>query len=184
MSQFSRGDVVSLSRAQTTKVAILTTPLANGEAYSVTVPIAPGIKTFTYTASLGQTLAQIAAGLLAVLLQQQTVYSVAIDPEQPTEIVFVGPIGETYEVVTTANAGASLVAPAVLAIDHRTGEAIGPIRLLEVTDTLERLREFVTRDRDGNTLVRNQLQGREIGSSNVFDFDSSQVLTVLHREGG
>lgn len=183
MSNFQRGDVVSLSRAQTNKVTVISVPVSPGEIYSVTLPINGTPKLFAYTSSMGQSLSEIADGLVAVLTNEQTNFVATKDPMFPTEVVIFGPLGESFDMSVSTNLTALQVTQSILAIDHRTGEIVGPIRLLEVTDTLERLREFVTRDRDGNTQVKNQLQGREIGSSNVFDFDASQVLTILHTEG-
>jgi hypothetical protein len=180
---FHRGDVVSLSRAQSNRVSILSTPVGPGpEVYSVTLPINGVPIAFEYEAAFGSTLNQIADGLLAVLDNEQTVYSTAIDTT-PWAIVIVGPIGQAFEITTSDNVGIEELFSAWLKVDTRTGRPIGPIRLLEVNSTLERLRVFSTRDRDGNTLMCNLLQGRELDTSDVYDFDASEVLTILHQEG-
>lgn len=182
MSDFHRGDIVSLSRAQSILVSVLIDPQIPDDVYTIALPINGTSTDFSYVGQPGESINDVAAGLLAVLLNEQTVYSAALGAS-PWTIVVVGDLGSSFGVSVTANLQADLVEASVLAVDTRTGLPIGPIRVLDPTDTLERLREYVTRDADGNLLSRNLVRGRELDSSNVFDFDASQILTVIHSEG-
>ena len=180
MPTYSRGDVISFSRAQVSRVSVVQVPPGPGPAtYTVNLPINGVARPFTVQAQPGASLAAIAAGLLAVLLDQQTVYAASLEVD-PTQILLTGPLGATYTVSTTSNMVSLLVQDAVLVVNQQTGEQIGPVRLTEVTDTLNQLRHFWTRlAPDGVLEERLILRGREIGTSNVFDFDSRRVLTVL-----
>lgn len=182
MSSFRRGDVVSLSRAQATLVTVLSTPAGPDEPYSVSLPVNGAPRAFTVLGQPGETLTALAARLEAALLDEQTVYSVAVGAD-PTTILVVGKLGLAFDASSSANVSTALTQSSVLAVEGHSGRPLGPIRVLAPTNTLERLREFWTIDRDRNVLFKNQLQGRELDTSNVFDFDASQVLTVLHREG-
>ena len=181
MSLYRRGDVVSLSRAQATRFSVASVPGAPDTPYTVTLPVNDVGRAFEYLGQPGQTEAEVAAGLLAVLLDQQTVYSAALDED--SSLVVVGKLGVSFAVSSSPNVTSSGIWSAVSAVEGHTGRQIGPIRILAPTNTLERLREFWTRDRDGNLLQRNLLQGRELDTSHVYDFDASSVLTVIHREG-
>lgn len=181
MSEYRRGDVVSLSRAQTSRVRVATAPAVPAEPYTLDLPINGTARAFSVAGTPGETRAQLAERLLAHLLDAQTVYSAAID-ETGERIVLVGPIGVAFEATATPNLALDTPEVSVLAVDSRSGGAIGPIRILEATSTLERPREFWTRV-DGVLTARNLLRGRELDTSIVYDFDATWVLTVIHREG-
>lgn len=182
MTEFHRGDVVSLSRAQFLSVTVAVVPSAPGESYAITLPINGSPVTFEVLADLAAARVEVAAALLAVLLDEQTVYEAALD-DAPETIIVSGPLGVPFSATATANLVVAAIVEASLKVDARTGLPIDLIRLTEVEDGLECLRHFWTKGADGVPLERHQLRGREIGSSNVLDFDADEVLTVLHEEG-
>jgi hypothetical protein len=178
---FRRGDIVSLSRSQSLRLSA-TAPIVPNEPYSVGLPVNGAVKTFQISGQPGQSTLDVALALVAALVDQQTVYSVAVGLVAG-DLVVVGALGFAYTAALTPNLTQDTIASAFLALEAGSGRPIGPIRVLESENTLERLREFWTRDRDGNLLPRNLIRGRELDTSNVLDFDATHVLTVLHREG-
>lgn len=177
MSQFSTGDIVSFNRAQVSTVDVLTTPVGP-EAYTVNLPINGVPKAFTFDAVGGETVNQIVDALLAILLDQQTHYSVALDGFQ---LVIVGPLGEAFTPTVTANLTTTVATTAVQVINRETGRPWGRIRVVRAESDVHVLRDFTTRDKDGNLLPRNTILGRELdgGLGIPFDFDSSRILTTL-----
>jgi hypothetical protein len=172
---YGRGDIVSLSRAQSSVLEVLTAPVVPDEPYTVTLPINGVGKAFTYLGTPGETVNDVASGLELILLDQQTLYSVAVDQLIPWRLAIVGPLGIDFDGVVTANLDFSIFEVAVL------GDPSGRLRVIHVENTLERLYHFWTRDRDGALTGIQQLQVRELNSSRVFDVKSEEVLTVLER---
>lgn len=174
------GDLVSLSRAQSNRIAVLTLPSGGPLTYTVMLPINGELRSFSYTAPDGSNAASIVAGLLAVLLNEQTVYVVALAEDVVSTLLVVGRIGESFTYAATGNLEVTLLLPAKLAVDGRTGNPIGPIRLLETENTIKKLRRYATRDnRTGVTVIVHELLGRELDSNNVFEFEASEVMTFL-----
>lgn len=188
MSSYAEGDVVSLSRAQVSQFTVLASPPGPGPStYTVFLDINGAPTPYSLQAQPGTSITAIAAGLYAVLVAQQTVYAVQIDPMVPWAVDVAGPIGATYgfSVGDPTLLLPSLVRAAVQSINSLTGAPLGPIRISQATNTLERLREFASRDRAGNLIPYiNMLHGRELDTSNEFDFPSTSVLSVLSTAAG
>jgi len=182
MSDYVRGDIVNLNRAQSSQVEILTVPTTEDEPYTITLPINEEYKSFTYLASVDDSLSDVAFGLEDVLEKEQTKFSVAVNDDQDA-VVIVGPLGLSFEGTTSTNLRYSLIEDAVRAIRHDTGEKIGNCRVLASENSLEKLREYATRDRDGTVRIVNQIRLRELNSANVFEVEADEILTVIEREG-
>ena len=179
MSQYQRGDIVSLSRAQISRVQVLTTPPGPGPAtYTISLPINGVPKAFSLEVMPGATLNQIAAGLLGVLQAQQTAFLTVLSTT-PWVVLMAGSLGQPFDVTTTPNLLPEKLQEPVMALNSETQEPLGPVRIIESVSTLERLREYATRDPDGTVRQVNQLRGRELDTGNVFDFEARQILTVL-----
>ncbi len=177
MSDFAIGDIVSLSQAQTSTIDVLTTPVGP-EAYTVTLPINDTPVPFTFDAVGGETVAQVLAGLEQVLLDEQTLFSVAIDGVQ---LFVVGPLGFQFTVGVTSNLQTQVAENAVR-VDDFEGRQRGELRVVAAKSTLEKLREFSTRLGPGQPILdRNLLLVRELGSANVFEVFANEVLTVVER---
>lgn len=177
MSDYARGDTVSLSRAQASLLEVVTPPVGV-EAFTVDLPINEAPKAFTFTSVGGETVEEVAEGLLTVLLNDQTVYSVALAPSG-YEIMIVGPLGEAFDATVTPNLTVAVTEEAVL------GEPAGDLRVL-AAESVSGFppREFATRDRLGNLVELNVLSVRELGTGNVFEVDATKVLTVIDRVAG
>lgn len=164
-----------MSRAQATRVAVTVAPVAP-TTYFVQLPHNGTPRQFAFQATAGQTTAQVAAGLLEVLLDQQTVYSVAIDPLAPSELMIVGPLAETFAVTVAAGMTQTLVQTAIVGFPSRG-------RLIVVlAESLYGLppREFATRTvPEGVLETRNVLSVREEHSGDIFEIDSRLVRTTF-----
>lgn len=170
MSIFRSGEVVSLSRAQTSIVDILSPVPALA---SVDLPINGVARTFSLDLPDGTTLADAASLFAALLEDQQTVYSVAADGLVPGRLVVVGQLGESFE-VGTVGCTHTLFESAVLGF---------PVRGKLIVILAESLygtppREFATRVEPTKVVEeRNVLSVRELNTGNTFEIDSRRVLT-------
>lgn len=174
MTQYNRGDIVTLSRVQASEIIVVTTPALDGEAYTVTLPLNGAPKVFALTDTLiTDTVEDIASKLVAFLLNEQTHFSVAIDPIMPWRVALVGPLGEDFEIGVTPNLQTAIVQTAVL------GSPPGRLRVIDSEGTVEKMRKFSTRDRDGNVLDIQLLLVRELDSSRVIEIRASDIQTVL-----
>ncbi len=184
MTDLARGDVVSLSRAQTSRVDVLTAPAVVDELYSITLPIGDVDKTFTFLGTPGETTSDVADGLETILLRDQTPFSVAVGPA-PSALTIVGALGQTFAPTTTTNLQASVPELAVLSVDNSEDppRQIGRLRVIGDASTAGKIRSFTTRDRDGNLLQVEQISLRELDSGNLFEVDRSLILTIIEKEG-
>lgn len=178
MSIYARDDLVSLSRAQTSLLRLTgsTTP---GTVFTIQLPINPGdVRPFSYTTVTGDDLTAVAVQLEQEVTVQQSVYSIAVGT-RPDELVITGPLGQSFDVLTTANILASIYEEAVSAVNTNTGEQIRNIRvLLPFTPYGNgQLREYTTRDPSGRLRDVNMLMARELESGDIFDLDAQEVRT-------
>lgn len=183
MSAYQLGDVVSLSRAQTVVVTVLD-PGLPGELYSVALDYNGSPRVFSYEAEGGETVEQLAAAIVALLVQEQTVYSVAVNEEVPSEFAIVGPIGVAFACSTTDNLEDEATEEAVAVLDS-SGSLVGPLRVIVAGNVLGYPpREFWTRDSGPGNSARpvERLSVRELGTGNTLDIDAANVLTVLEHQ--
>lgn len=174
----ARDDVISLSRSQTTSVTIdVATP---SQVYSVDLLINEGdVRTFSYTALVGDDVDAVAAGLEAELLQAQTKYAVE---RAGATLMLAGPLGEAFDVTVAADMSAALFEAAISATDP-DGLQIGHLRVV-VPDSVVGLppRRFATRTvPDGVLVERHRIICQEIGGGRRFDVDSSEILTLVKK---
>jgi hypothetical protein len=168
VTTYTYGDLVSLSRPQTSTVTVLSTPGGAGEDYSITVPINEQPRTFTYTADGTETLDEIASALEAVLLNEQTAYSIAIG-SPAWVLAVVGRSGQDFDVSTTANLLPALAEEAVEGARER------PVRVLDA-------QTVYTRTRDRVTVLQERILGRELETAVPFEFDADDVEEDLGPE--
>ena len=160
---YNEGDLVRLNGRQTSTLTVLSAPIPGGEDYTVELPINDAPKSFTYSAPDTDTISDVASGLEAVLLNEQTHYSVAVGSPS-WMLVLVGPPGESFDVGTpTGNLQAAVFEEAVESAVER------PVRVLKS-------REVWTR----STLTREmerieQLTGRELETAEPFGFSAADV---------
>jgi len=181
MSDLEIGDIVSLSHVQTSRVDVSATPGAPNTPYTVNLPINGNPKAFTHLGNPGNTLTQLASAIVAVLLRDQTHFSVAVGPVS-TAFTIVGELGETFTLITTSNLTPSLVESAVAATDG-AGNLIGKLRVIQAESNFERLRKFTTRDRNQSTQEIELVLLRELNTSNLFDVERSKILTIVEEVG-
>lgn len=179
MSDLERGDVVSLSRAQTSTVSI--DAVVVGQDYTVTLPINGVGRPFTHQAVVGDTTGSIADALEVVLLRDQTFYSVAVGL-LPNQLTIVGPLGFAFVVLVVANMTAALFEAAVDAQDE-DGESIGRLRVLEAESTSEKLRSYATRSAAGQVLELEDVLLKEVDGGRTFEVHRDQILTVIEKVG-
>ena len=181
-----------MNRAQASLVTVLVAPVGPGEDYVVDLLIneKDGPRSFTFTSLGGETINDVAAGLELVLLAEQTKYSVAVDVGVPWRLMVVGPLGEAFAVGVTANLQHDLTEEAFLSsrlpdLSTPTSEPlpVGDLRVIVAESVVGfGLREFATRRvPEGDVDEVNLLRVRELGTSNTFDVDSREILTVIER---
>lgn len=180
MSDLRRGDIVSLSTAQTSTATVDTA--TTGQDYTVTLPINATPKDFTHTALTGQTVDDIADALELILLRDQTFYSVVVGPSS-NQLTIVGPRGFTFVLAVTANMTAAVFESAVNAINDQTGDPIGDLRVVQAESSADKLRSYATRSADGTVLELEDVLLREVGKSTTFDVRRGEILTVVEQVG-
>jgi len=164
----SYGDLVLLSRGRAVLVTVLTSPPPSGDLYQLDLPISGQVRQFGYDAPGTDTINDVADGLLAVLLDQQTVYSVAITT-LPLALMVVGPPGEVFDVTCSANLLVATVEEAVSSSRTR------PVRVLAS-------KSIWTRTHDRETVAVERLVGRELDDHEPFGFDGADVMVELGKE--
>lgn len=178
MGSFARDDVVELGSAQVTVLDVLAAPAVPGTSYGVTLPINDGDdRTFGYVSVGGESVADVALELVGALVDGQTKYSIAPGP-LPRQVTIVGPVGEDFDPVVTANVAQTVVQRAVLAVSQRTGKRINRVILTAAAGSFPdgQSREGATRRVPGGPVrTLNVLRGRELDTGNVFDFDARLV---------
>lgn len=181
MSDLNRGDKVALSRAQTSRVDVLTPPAIPNEPYTITLPINESPVAFTYLGQVGESADEVAAGLEIILLRDQTPFFIAIGPVA-SALAIVGDLGQAFTPTVSSNLSTSIFEEAVASLDG-LGNVIGPLRVIDAESSQEKIREFTTRDRDGNLETIEEVRLRELDSSNVFDVRRTEILTVIEQGG-
>lgn len=175
-SLLERGDLISLSRAQASVVDVLTAPGGAGEDFTITLPInPPATKDFTYTSVGGETVGDVASALEAILLRDQTHYSVAVGPD-PRQLTIVGPLGESFEIGLTSQMASTLLEVAVQATDNE-GEPLNTLRVVQAESNERKLRQWASRTPQGEVVEFSEFQTRELASSRVLELERSEVLT-------
>lgn len=172
---YEYGDLVLLNGRQTSTVTVVAGPGGSPGTYTVTLPINGQARPFVYEAAALEAIDAIAAGLEAVLLDQQTHFSVARPASPAWMLVIVGPPGEDFEVAVSSSPPDGLSAALVEAAYQSPRGIERPVRVLEV-------RERWTRDASRETVRVEQITGRELETAVPITFDASEVRESLGKE--
>jgi hypothetical protein len=172
-------DRVSLSSPQVVELEILVASDAPFT-YQVTLPtpVNGGSRTFSVeTGADPLTTDEVAALLETVLFNEQTPYAVS---RAGPVIVLVGPLGFTFEAQPGDRLEARVVSVGYSGQDLSTGRQIGTCKVIECRNlSTGRMRQYYTRDRDGVVLYRWDVLLQEENTSNYFEVQADQILTLI-----
>ena len=156
---YRRGDIVSLSRSQTSTIRVLGPAQLAGELHRVEL----NGRVFRYEARLGESPEDIAAGVLAQL-RLQTVVSSAVDGDT---VALVGERGIPFELDVSANLEAVRVVESVMGENNELWRVMKAI-------------EFWTRDPvTRETIAVTKATARMLSGSTVRDFFDTEIQTLV-----
>lgn len=160
---------------------MLTSPISP-ETYTVLLPIDDRMVAIDFDALGGESIEEVAEGLEAALLDEQTAYSVAIDDSGFSLYLVHQKLGLAFVPIVSDNLVHEIVEDAVAAPTTPDGTAEGRLLVLAAENAVGSLmREFYTLDENREILARNYLLVREQHTGRVFDVAAEDVLTVLSR---
>lgn len=178
---FRDGDVVSLSRGQTSAIEVTVESADPDQVFWVDLTYQERTHRFEWTAAGGETPEQIAAALEAVIFERQTYLESRLDIDR---IELVSPFGESFDGETSAGLALVLVlSPTRFEWDGRT---ITRCRVLESNNTNGAMRIFWTRfppvgANPGEVLRVQRLTVRELNRSTILDINANQVAVLVSR---
>lgn len=167
-----------MSLAQIAELEIMV-PSTAPFTYEVTLPtpVNGGFKTFSITTGADPLTTSEVAALLEESLRVQTAYAVS---RAGPVLVLVGPLGFSFEPTPGLRLEADVIQEAVSFRNLTTGRQIGVCKVLVCKNlSTGRMRQFWTRDREGNVIFRWDVLVQEETTSNMFEVQADQILTMI-----